>query len=88
MIRNLLNVIIIVFVYYALKTILNSAIKAYHAGEPASPTKKLKGEEMVLDPECSTYVVKDRAVTRRLHGQLHSFCSEACAQRYEEKQRS
>ena len=88
MIRNLLNIIVIIFLYYVFKTILSSAFKAYHAGEPTAPAKKLRGEEMVLDPECSTYVVKDRAVTRRLHGHPHFFCSEACAQRYEEKHRS
>ena len=39
---------------------------------------------MVLDPGCRTYVVKDRAVTRRIRGSVHSFCSEACARRYED----
>jgi YHS domain-containing protein len=85
-IRNLLTLIIIVLVYYAFKTVLNSAFKAYH-DEPDAPAR-LKGEEMVLDPECRTYVIKDRAVTRRLHGRPYSFCSEACAQRYEDKHRS
>ena len=89
MIRNLLTIIIIIFVYYSIKSVLRSAVKAYH-DEPrdnAGPAR-LKGEEMVLDPECRTYVIKDRAVTRRLHGELFSFCSEACAKRYEEKHRS
>jgi YHS domain-containing protein len=86
MMRNLLVFIVILLIYYALKTVFRSALKAYHE-EHDSPVR-LKGEEMVLDPECHTYVIKDRATTRRIQGKLCSFCSEACAQRYEEKHRS
>ena len=85
MIRNLLVFIVIIFVYYSLKTVLRSAFKAYH--EEHDAPVRLKGEEMVLDPECRTYVIKGRALTRRFQGKVHSFCSEACAQRYEEKHR-
>ncbi len=83
--RNLLVFIFIIVLYYALKTVIRSALKAYH--EEHVPPARLKGEEMVLDPECSTYVIKDRALTRRLGGKLYFFCSEACAQRYAEKHR-
>jgi len=86
MIRNLLVLIVILFVYYSLKTVFRSALKAYHE-EPDAPAARLKGEEMVLDPECRTYVIKDRALTRHVQGKPYSFCSEACAQRYEEKHR-
>jgi YHS domain-containing protein len=85
MIRNLLVFIVIIAVYYALKSVFRSALKAYHEEHDASA--RLKGEEMVLDPECRTYVIKGRALTRRLGGKLYSFCSEACARRYEEKNR-
>ena len=85
MIRSLLIFIVFIVIYYALKTVIRSALKAYH-GEDSTPAR-LKGEEMVLDPECRTYVLKDRATTRRIQGTLYSFCSEACAQRYEEKHR-
>lgn len=81
--RSLLIFVSIIVLYYALKTIFRSAMKAYHE----QPGRRLKGEEMVLDPECRTYVIKDRAVTRRIRGSIHSFCSEACAQRYEEAHR-
>jgi hypothetical protein len=61
MIRNLLVFIVIVIVYYSLKTVLRSAFKAYH--EEHNAPAQLKGEEMVLDPECRTYVIKGRALT-------------------------
>ncbi len=84
--RSLLVFILIIAVYYALKAVLRSAVKAYH--EEEDTPARIKGEEMVLDPECRTYVVKGRAMTRHIQGRLCYFCSEACAQRYEEKHRS
>ncbi len=83
--RGLLIFIAIIVIYYALKTVFRSALKAYYDEQDAP--SRLKGEEMVLDPECGTYVVKGRATTRRIQGNILSFCSEACAQRYEEKHR-
>ena len=39
-------------------------------------------DAMVLDPVCSTYVPKSRAVVRRVKGADVFFCSEACAERF------
>ncbi len=84
MIRGILVFIFIVLVYSALRTVFRSAHRAYHEKDTRA---RLKGEEMVLDPECRTYVVKDRAVTRRIGGNVIFFCGEPCARRYEEKNR-
>lgn len=80
--RGLLFFIAILAIYYFLKAIIRSAFKSYHE---QSSRGRLQGEDMVLDPECKTYVIKDRAVTRRIQGSSHSFCSEECADRYERK---
>ncbi len=85
MIRTFLTLVVILIVYYAVKTVIRSALKAYH-GEGAAPAP-LKGQEMVLDPECRTYIIRDRAVSRRLGGKSIFFCSEACAERYEANHR-
>ena len=85
MIRYILIVITFFLVYYVVKAIVRSAIGTYSKDERKS---RLPGDEMVLDPECHTYVVKHRAVTRRIGGKLCSFCSEACASHYEEKNRT
>jgi YHS domain-containing protein len=85
MIRSILIFIFILVVYYAVKIVVRSAISAY--GKDERPNR-LPGDEMVQDPECHTYVVKDRAVTRRIRGRLFFFCSEACARQYEEKNRA
>jgi len=85
-IRSLLIFFFIVIIYYAVKTVIRSAYTAYH-GE-GTPRARYKGNELVLDPQCRTYVIKDRAVTRRVRGKLCSFCSETCARQYEEKNRN
>jgi len=84
MIRSILIFFFIIVVYYAVKTVVRSAINASRQDKQRS---RLPGEEMVLDPECHTYVVKDRAVSRRIKGKLCFFCSENCAMHYEEKNR-
>lgn len=82
--RGLLFFIAIIFIYYVLKTIIRSALRSY---SEEGARKQVKGEDMVLCPECRTYVVKDRAVMRRIGGSGHAFCSEACAGRYEKTHR-
>jgi len=62
--------IIIYIIYSALKPLLRGRQK------PASSAQR--GEEMVLDPQCQTYVPISEAVSR----QGKFFCSEECAQRY------
>jgi YHS domain-containing protein len=87
MIRGVVFFLVIFVIYSALKTVVRSAVKAYHDGEQRHG-RQIMGDEMVLDPECRTYVVKDRAVTRRIRGTLTHFCSDACARRYEDKYRA
>lgn len=82
--RGLLILVCLVVIYYALKSIVGSAVRAYHE---EGPRTRIKGEEMVRDPQCGTYIIKERAVTRRTQGSTRFFCSEACAQRYDEGHR-
>jgi len=62
--------IIIYIVYSALKPLLRRGRK------PANSAQL--GEQMVLDPQCQTYVPESEAVIR----QGKFFCSEECARRY------
>jgi YHS domain-containing protein len=87
MIRFLLFLLVFFLIYSSLKIVVRSAIKGYRDDEKGR-SRQIMGDEMVLDPECHTYVVKDRAVTRHIHGSLIHFCSESCAQRYEGKNRA
>lgn len=86
MMRALLIFILIVVVYQAVKTVVRAALSAYHNGEKRPP--RVPGEEMVQDPQCRTYVVKDRALIRHIGGRKEYFCSAACAENYERDHRS
>ena len=86
MIRALLLLILIVVVFKALKIVFRAAFSSYTAGEKRPP--RIPGEEMVQDPQCLTYVVKDRALIRRIGGRKEHFCSAACADAYERDHRS
>ena len=86
MIRAFLIFILIVVAYQAVKIVFRSALSTYHGGEKRPP--RIPGEEMVQDPQCRTYVVKDRALIRRIGGRTEHFCSAACADAYERDHRS
>jgi YHS domain-containing protein len=85
MIRTLLLFILVVLTYYSLKTVIRSAFTAYHRKEER---ERLMGRDMVRDPQCGTYVPKDRAVTRRIGGRVEHFCSESCARSFTEQGRA
>ncbi len=60
-------------------------ITAWISGSRSRARRAGAGERrdtMVLDPVCSTYLPKSRAVVRRIEGADVYFCSEACAHQY------
>ncbi len=44
----------------------------------------LKGEDMVRDPSCNTYIPKDNALSAKAGGEVHYFCSEECRTKFKE----
>ena len=46
------------------------------------PEKSPHGEDMVLDPNCGTYVPRSDAVTKVIRGKKVYFCSNACRDAY------
>lgn len=87
MIRGFVLLAALMAVYFTLTAVVRSAIKGYRADDRRRG-KRTMGEDMVLDPECRTYVVKDRSIERNIGGARVHFCSDACAERYEEKNRT
>jgi len=85
MIRALFIVFLAMLVYSAIKTVLRAAARSYHE---EARKEQAHGAEMVLDPQCRTYVIKDRATTRRIKGSLIYFCSEDCANKHESQSRT
>lgn len=71
LLRLLLFFVICYIVFLAVKSLI--ARKRAKAGDASQ-----LGEQMVLDPQCQTYVPKSEAVARA--GKF--FCSEECARLY------
>jgi YHS domain-containing protein len=86
MMRSLLILFFVIVMYYAIRTVVRSAMRSFQKDE--RQRDRIQGEEMVQDPECRTYVPRSRAVTRQINGKLCAFCSEACAELYEKKART
>jgi uncharacterized protein len=86
MMRPVLLLLFIAGVYWFFRAVSRAAKTADRSYERDRP--KDVGEEMVLDPECGTYVIKSRSVTRRVGGRDRSFCGKECADKFEVKSRS
>jgi uncharacterized protein len=41
-----------------------------------------KGEKMVKDPQCGTYVPQSEALTETVAGKTHYFCSPECREKF------
>jgi YHS domain-containing protein len=71
--------------YAGLAVIVALVITVWMSGIRSRARRAGSGERrdtMVLDPVCSTYLPKSRAVVRRFEGADVCFCSEACAEQY------
>lgn len=59
------------------------AIKQMLLKPPETPPEKTsRGEEMVQDPECSTFVPRGDAIKAQHKGKTHYFCSNDCRDKY------
>ncbi|MDP3542145.1 MAG: hypothetical protein Q8T11_06695 [Elusimicrobiota bacterium] len=84
--RALLIAVYAVIAWYAARAVLRWLLQS-----PPKPERRGAGlppdADMVRDPECGVYVLKDRAVTRIVRGSVLCFCSEACADKNEARGR-
>jgi hypothetical protein len=74
-----IEVLLRLLVFVVLAWILIAALRAYFIGRKGSARKAnfatSKGEEMVFDPQCQSYVPKSQALFQK----GNYFCSEKCA---------
>ncbi|MDH3454088.1 MAG: transcriptional regulator [Desulfuromonadales bacterium] len=70
------------FLIYTVYQIIKQALLK----PPAPPAEKTsRGEEMIQDPECGTYVPRNDAVTAQHKGTTHYFCSTDCRDKYQKR---
>ena len=75
----ILRFLILGLLAYLVLMLIYSSIKRKGKGAGTDPSR---GESMVLDPHCKSYVPKNEAY--QSHG--HYFCSEECAQAHASQQ--
>lgn len=79
MIRFLWLFFLFLLFYYLITALAKKVLGTRHR---TPPEKRSEGEIMVRDPQCGTYVPKSLAIKKTIHGELHYFCSDKCAQDY------
>lgn len=75
MFRLLLLTVLFYFAYILFRIFLR-ALPGQKSSPP--PAKSPKGEEMVQDPQCGTYLPRSDALEMTIRGERHYFCSTAC----------
>jgi len=75
MIRLLLLALLFYLGYSFLRSLLRSL-----PGRPSVPREaaSARGEEMVRDPQCGTYLPRGAALEKTVRGERHYFCSREC----------
>jgi uncharacterized protein len=67
---------ILFYLAYSLFRALQRLLPGGHSTPP--PEKTARGEDMVLDPQCGTYIPRGNAVEKVVKGKRHFFCSREC----------
>jgi len=80
MIRLVIAGIIVYVVYRFLKSLFAPAERV--SGGASGETPRIKGEDLVKDPYCGTYVPINNAYKAILNGKTLYFCSKECFEQY------
>jgi len=82
--RFLIWALLALVVWRALRTLFAGIVQGASAPPPpAGPPEK--GELMVRDPVCGTFVLPSRSVSMRDRSGTHHFCSDRCRQAYQQR---
>ncbi len=72
------RLVVIFVLFYLLLSVLKGIIFRGKGSAPSREKSKTESEEMVLDPQCQSYIPKSAAVVQS--GKY--FCSQECARLY------
>jgi YHS domain-containing protein len=78
---KVLVILVLLYVGYKIVTMFRRektrTVKGYRVDEVPS-----KGEDLVQDPFCRTYVPKSQAYLKEINGRQQYFCSSECCEKY------
>ena len=69
-------------------TVYQALRRALSAPKRPTPEKTSRGEEMVKDPQCGTYLPKSDAYPVEVDGRTVYFCSPECQTAFQNKQQA
>lgn len=83
--RFLIWSLLLLVVWRALRALISGIVQGASAPPPSPPGPPEKGELMVRDPVCGTFVLPSRSVSTRDRSGIHHFCSDRCRQAYQQR---
>ena len=83
---TLIRLLLFLLMLYLGYRLLRSFGRLLGGAPPRRPPEKTpRGEEMVRDPQCGTFLPRSSALKATAGGRTRYFCSEACRQAFREK---
>lgn len=73
---------------FVIYTVYQAVRRALGAPRQHPPEKSSRGEEMVKDPHCGTYLPKSEACPVEIDGRTVYFCSPECQQAYQQRKQA
>lgn len=77
---KVLAILVLIYMGYRIVTMFrrmkSQEVKAYRVDDAP------KGEDLVQDPFCKTYVPKSQAYVKEIYGKPHYFCGKECFEKY------
>jgi len=80
-IAKVLILLILIYVGYKVVTSLRR-VKSRDARGRQVDSAPLKGEDLVQDPLCGTYIPTSQAYIKEIEGRQQYFCSRECCEKY------
>lgn len=82
----MIRLLLLALLFFLAYTVYNAIVRSLPGrGGAPSAEKTRRGEEMVQDPQCGTYVPRGDALEKVIRGKRHFFCSRQCRDAFLEK---
>ncbi len=82
----MIRLLILFLLGYLVFTWFRRLLRALGAPPPPPPEKTSRGEEMVRDPQCGTFLPRSDALNAQVRGETHHFCSPECRDAFRRKE--
>jgi hypothetical protein len=78
----MIRAIIFMFLGYLAYRLAKSWLRSFVAPDRDTDEQNPQEAELIQDPQCGTYFLRQRGVPARIDGETLFFCSEGCRDKY------